>query len=482
METTSKRKSTNPIVSSIYTADPAPMVYGDTLYLYTTHDEDELVNDFYTMNDWRCFSTKNMVDWEDHGKIFSLDDIEWADARAWAPQCIARNGKFYLYCPVKKKDSGMAIAVGVSDSPTGPFKDLGYPLVDEGDWNDIDPTVFIDDDGQAYLYFGNPELRYVLLNEDMVSYDESVGVVKIPMTQESFAKGSPMTGTSYGEGPWFYKRDGLYYMVYAAFAEGKNRNEHLAYSTSKSPTGPWVYGGVLMAEEEGGIFTNHPGICDFKGHSYLFYHTGDLPGGSLFHRSVCVAEFTYNKDGSISTVPMCDGVEEVTDDTSFLERFEFRTIHSDEIEKAIAIEHTCFPPYEACSPENMTARIGVACDFFLVAVDKTSGKIAGFLNGIATDETEFKDEFFTDASNHNPDGDNVMICGLDVLPEYQMKGLARELVRQYAAREKSRGRKSLVLTCLDNKVGMYQKFGFVDKGISGSVWAGEEWHEMSLAL
>jgi beta-xylosidase len=311
METTLKRKSTNPIVSSIYTADPAPMVYGDKLYLYTTHDEDELVNDFYTMNDWRCFSTTNMVDWEDHGKIFSLDDIEWADARAWAPQCIERNGKFYLYCPVKKKDSGMAIAVGVSDSPVGPFKDLGHPLVDEGDWNDIDPTVFIDDDGQAYLYFGNPELRYVLLNEDMVSYDESVGIVKVPMTQESFSKGSHMTGTSYGEGPWFYKKDGLYYMVYAAFAEGKNRNEHLAYSTSTSPTGPWVYGGVLMAEKEGGIFTNHPGICDFKGHSYLFYHTGDLPGGSLFHRSVCVAEFSYNEDGSISTVPMCDGVEEV---------------------------------------------------------------------------------------------------------------------------------------------------------------------------
>ncbi len=311
MEQVTKRKSSNPIVRSIYTADPAPMVCGDTLYLYTTHDEDELVNDFYTMNDWRCFSTKNMVDWEDHGKIFSLDDIEWADGRAWAPQAVERNGKFFLYCPVKKNEGGMAIAVGVSDSPVGPFKDLGHPLVDEGDWNDIDPTVFIDDDGQAYLYFGNPELRYVLLNEDMISYDEKVGVVKIPMTEESFAKGSHMTGTSYGEGPWFYKRDGLYYMVYAAFAEGKNRNEHLAYSTSKSPTGPWVYGGVLMSEEEGGIFTNHPGIADFKGHSYLFYHTGDLPGGSLFHRSVCVAEFTYNEDGSISTVPMCDGVEEV---------------------------------------------------------------------------------------------------------------------------------------------------------------------------
>lgn len=292
---------TNPIIRNIYTADPAPMVCGDTLYLYTTHDEDVLVNDFYTMRDWRCFSTKDMVHWTDHGAVFSLDDISWADDRAWAPQAVERNGKYYLYCPVHKTNGGMAIAVGISDSPTGPFTDLGKPLVNEGDWNDIDPTVFIDDDGQAYLYFGNPELRYVLLNEDMVSYDQKTGVVKVPMTVESFGAGSHDTGTSYGEGPWFYKRNGLYYMVYAAFAPGVHM-EHLAYATSESPVGPWKYGGVLMTEE-GGVFTNHPGIVDFRGRSYLFYHTGELPGGSLFHRSVCVTEFTYNEDGSISTVP-----------------------------------------------------------------------------------------------------------------------------------------------------------------------------------
>lgn len=304
-----KKICKNPIITSIYTADPAPMVLGDTLYLYTTHDEDELINNFYTMFDWRCYSTRDMVNWEDHGVVFSLDDIAWADDRAWAPQAIERSGKFYLYCPVHKKDGGMAIAVGVSDSPTGPFKDLGEPLVDEGDWNDIDPTVFIDDDGQAYLYFGNPELRYVLLNEDMISYDKTVGVVKIPMTVESFAKGGHMTGTTYAEGPWFYKRNNLYYMVYAAFGEGR-KNEHLAYSTSASPTGPWSYGGVLMTEE-GGTFTNHPGVVDFKGHSYLFYHTAELEGGSLFHRSVCVAEFHYNPDGSIDTIAKCDHVDAV---------------------------------------------------------------------------------------------------------------------------------------------------------------------------
>ena len=151
---------------------------------------------------------------------------------------------------------------------------------------------------------------------------------------------------------------------------------------------------------------------------------------------------------------------------TFINRFEFRVIKENEIDQAINIEQTCFPPNEACSPENMTARIKKAQDCFLVAVDTKTGRLAGFLNGIATDETDFKDEFFTDAQNHNSDGANIMICGLDVLPDYQMKGLGRELVRRYQIRERERGRKSLVLTCLDNKVHMYTKFGFMDKGIS----------------
>lgn len=306
-----KEYGENPIVTSMYTADPAPLVVGDTLHLYVTHDEDELKNDFYTMYDWHCYSTQDMVNWTDHGTVFSLDDIVWADDRAWAPQAIERNGKYYLFCPVHKRGSGMTIAVGISDSPTGPFKDIGFPIVDEGDWNDIDPTVFIDDDDQAYLYFGNPELRYVLLSKSMLSYDKEEGVVKVPMTEESFGKGSQPTGTTYAEGPWFYKRNDIYYMVYAAFGEGE-QSEHLAYSTASSPTGPWVYQGVIMTPE-GGTFTNHPGIVDFKGHSYLFYHTAELPGGNLFHRNVCVAEFTYNEDGTIGTIEKCDGIHAIKD-------------------------------------------------------------------------------------------------------------------------------------------------------------------------
>lgn len=299
----------NPIVQNVYTADPAPMVSGDTLYLYTSHDEDKLVKDFYTMNDWKCYSTKDMVNWTDLGTVMSYKSFTWADTedpRAWAPQCVERNGKFYLYVPIHKKGGGMVIGVGVSDKPEGPFVDaLGKPLVDDGSWNNIDPTVFIDDDGQAYLYFGNPSLRYVKLNEDMLSYDESIGkkgIVSFDMTEEAFGpKVQSDRKCGYGEGPWFYKRGDLYYLVYAAFIKGGT--ESLAYSTSQWPTGPWEFQGEIMPSQEfektGTCFTNHPGVIDFRGHSYLFYHAQPLKGGGIFHRSVLVDEFTYNEDGSI---------------------------------------------------------------------------------------------------------------------------------------------------------------------------------------
>ena len=167
---------------------------------------------------------------------------------------------------------------------------------------------------------------------------------------------------------------------------------------------------------------------------------------------------------------------------SISERFEFRTVKFEEAVQAAEVESICFPPNEACSKENMIARIKAAGDFFLVAINKETGRIAGFLNGIATNEYAFRDDFFTDPANHDPNGDNVMIAGLVVLPEFRGTGLARALVEHYRDREKSRGRKRLVLTCLEEKVSMYQHFGFRDLGESASVWGGEKWHEMDLVL
>ncbi len=288
----------NPLVQTCFTTDPAPMVHDGRLYVYTGHDEDNA--DFFTMLEWRVYSTSDMVNWTDHGSPLSLDDFTWADDRAWAPQCIERNGKFYLYVPVHSKlTGGMAIGVAVSDSPTGPFKDaIGKPLAD-GNWAYIDPTVFIDDDGQAYLYWGNPDIFYVKLNEDMISYKGRIKVLN--QTPEAF--GNPPAGSdsksSYTEGPWFYKRDGKYYMLYAA----GGIPEHIAYSMSDKPTGPWKYQGIIMPTVGYlNSFTNHSGVIDYMGNSYFFYHSGNLPGGGGFDRSVCVEQFEYNDDGTFPTI------------------------------------------------------------------------------------------------------------------------------------------------------------------------------------
>ena len=130
----------------------------------------------------------------------------------------------------------------------------------------------------------------------------------------------------------------------------------------------------------------------------------------------------------------------------------------------------------------MLERAERAPELFLVAADRASGRLAGFLNGLATDEARFRDEFFTDAGLHDPEGSAVMLCGLDVLPEYRGRGLARELMERYARRERERGRRRLVLTCLESKVAMYERMGFRDLGLSASAWGGEEWHEMERLL
>jgi ribosomal protein S18 acetylase RimI-like enzyme len=163
-------------------------------------------------------------------------------------------------------------------------------------------------------------------------------------------------------------------------------------------------------------------------------------------------------------------------------KYDFRSIKPEEADQAATIEQICFPPNEACSEQHMKERVAKAPELFLVVVDKSTGKLAGFLNGLATEELIFRDEFFTDVNLHNPNGKNVMLLGLDVLPEYRRQGIAKELVYNYAKKEKENGRQLLILTCLKAKVDMYKKMGFEDKGIANSTWGGEEWHEMSLIL
>ena len=276
-----------PIIQTKYTADPAPMVYDGTVYLYTTHDEDGARG--FEMFDWLLYTSTDMVNWTDHGAVASLDDFAWYEGKngAWAECVVERNGKFYMYCPIH----GHGIGVLVADSPFGPFKDpLGKPLVWQKEhWEDIDPSVFIDDDGQAYMYWGNPHVYWVRLNEDMVSVDGEIHRIDYPID-------------TYQEGPWFYKHGDKYYLAFASTC----CPEGIGYAMSDSPVGPWKSMGAIM-DRTWRTRGNHPGIIDYKGKSYVFGLNYDLHHLETFkhaeQRSVSAAQMFYESDGSIRKVP-----------------------------------------------------------------------------------------------------------------------------------------------------------------------------------
>ena len=288
----------NPIVQTCFTADPAPMVYDDTVYLYTSHDEDDARG--FKMLDWQCFTSKDMVNWTDQGAIASMKSFTWTgDNGAWAAQCILRNGKFYFYCPVARRNGGMAIGVAVADNPLGPFKDaIGKPLI-ANSREDIDPTVFIDDDGQAYLYWGNPNLYYVKLNEDMISY--SGEIVRVPTKPRN-----------YQEGPWLYKRDGNYYMAYASTC----CPEGIGYCHERQPHRPVDVQGndhgresALLGEPSG----NHRLQGQHVRLRLQLHLNIALTNVHRERRSVCVAKLSFNDDGSIPKLPFWskEGVDQV---------------------------------------------------------------------------------------------------------------------------------------------------------------------------
>lgn len=305
-----------PIIQTKFTADPAPMVYKDVVYLYTTHDEDYAPEGMagFRMKEWLLYTSTDMVNWTDHGVIADLHNFKWADPTisgwggfengAWAPQCIERNGKFYLYCPVQ----GRGIGVLVADNPFGPFIDpLGKPLIGP-EYDSIDPTVWIDDDGQAYLYWGNPNLWYVKLNKDMISCNGEI--TKDELIRKVENRKDPF---HYQEGPWIYKRNGHYYMAYASTC----CPEGIGYAMASTPVGPWEFKGYIM-KPNGKSSGNHPGIIDYKGKSYVFgfnYRLNFMITDKHHERrSICVAELKYNPDGTIKELPWWDdgiGIESV---------------------------------------------------------------------------------------------------------------------------------------------------------------------------
>ncbi len=297
----------DPIIQTKYTADPAPLVYNDTVYLYAGHDEaDPNIEDRrrgFFMRDWLLYTSTDMVNWTEHGAVVDLYNFKWADPTitgrggfkngAWAPQCIERNGKFYFYGTVE----GRGIGVVVANSPYGPFVDpIGKPLIGP-EYNSIDPTVFIDDDGQAYIYWGNPNLWYAKLNEDMVSLagpiTKDANIRKIEDQPDPY---------HYQEGPWVYKRNGNYYCAYATTC----CPEGMGYAMAKSPVGPWEFKGYIMKPDRRSD-GNHPGIIDYKGKTYVFGFNYKLnyalTDRKYERRSVCVTEMQYNPDGTIQELP-----------------------------------------------------------------------------------------------------------------------------------------------------------------------------------
>ena len=294
----------NPILSDgrYYSTDPAPLVDGDTLWILMGRDEAPIdVNDFI-MNEWQLLSTKDPASgqWTHHPGIARPETVfKWAEpGRAYAGQIVkGRDGKFYFYAPVLQRESAakdrFAIGVAVADTPVGPWRDAhpAGPIVSQltpqaNDIQNIDPSVLVDDDGRVYLYWGTfGQIRAIELERDMVT---TKGTQKRIDGVDGFF-----------EAPWLMKRNGTYYMIYAANNAGPNSactpavyHACIAYSTASSALGPWTYRGVMLKPVSS--TTSHPGAVEFKGKWYLAYHTADATGGGHFRRSVAIDRIEWD--------------------------------------------------------------------------------------------------------------------------------------------------------------------------------------------
>lgn len=289
----------NPVFRDVFTADPAALVVGDMVYVYVGRDNAG-EGQFFTMPDWLCYSSKDMKTWTAHGPIMRPEDFKYARRDvAWASHMVEKDGKYYFYATLRRNNNNEhCIGVAVGDNPLGPFKDArGTPLITDDmttDSNrpnaDIDPTVFIDDDGTAWMMWGNGDFYLVKLKSNMIELDGSIQ--KIPHKNVA-------------EGPWLFKRDNVYYNIYAADVPG-NPPEKIAYATAEKITGPWTYRGLVTGSAKVG-FTIHPAAIEFKGQWYFFYHCGSaningVTGGDC-RRSVRLEYLYFNADGTIQPIP-----------------------------------------------------------------------------------------------------------------------------------------------------------------------------------
>jgi hypothetical protein len=313
-----------PLITHLYTADPSAHVFEDRLYIYPSHDLDQdhpptRDGDQFAMEDYHVFSMDNLQSAPvDHGQVLHIDDVPWAEKQMWAPDAAYKNGTYYLYFPARDRSGIFRIGVATSQSPAGPFSP--QPAFIGGSFS-IDPCVFIDEDGQAYMYFGGlwggqlekwqtgqfdpggaepegaePALgpRVVKLSPDMLSFDGPVEGVTI--LDES---GQPLLAHDHArrffEASWMHKYNGTYYLSYST-----GDTHFIAYATSATPRGPFVFQGYILSPVVG--WTTHHSIVEYQGKWYLFYHDSTLSGGVDHKRNVKVAELVYNTDGSIETM------------------------------------------------------------------------------------------------------------------------------------------------------------------------------------
>ncbi|MBN2166312.1 MAG: glycoside hydrolase family 43 protein [Marinilabiliaceae bacterium] len=312
------------LVDHIYTADPAVHVFNGRIYIYPSHDIESGIpendnGDHFDMRDYHVFSMDS-IDGEvtDHGVALDVKDIAWAGRQLWDSDAAYKDGKYYLYFPLKDQTDIFRIGVAISDKPEGPFIPQDAPI--KGSYS-IDPCVFKDDDGTHYMYFGGlwggqlqryrnnkaiecgvepardePALcpRVVRLSDDMLEFaEEPMGV--IIQDQE----GNPLKAGDHDrrffEASWMHKYNGKYYFSYST-----GNTHKLCYAIGNSPYGPFTYQGIILTPVVG--WTTHHSICEYKGKWYLFYHDCKPSGGKTWLRSLKVTELEYNGDGSIITI------------------------------------------------------------------------------------------------------------------------------------------------------------------------------------
>ncbi len=317
------------LVDGLYTADPSAHVFNGKLYIYPSHDIESGIpendnGDHFDMRDYHVFSMDD-IDGEvtDHGVALDVEDVPWAGRQMWDTDVAHKNGKYYLYFPVKDKTDIFRIGVAVSDKPEGPFVPEKHPII--GSYS-IDPAVFEDEDGQHYMYFGGlwggqlqryrnnkaqecgsepaddePSLpaRVVKMSDDLLEFaEEPKSLVILDENGEPLKAGDH--DRRFFEASWMHKYNGKYYFSYST------GNTHLlCYAVGDSPYGPFTYKGVILTPVVG--WTTHHSICEFKEKWYLFHHDSKPSGGKTWLRSMKVTELEYNEDGSIKTI---DGMDE----------------------------------------------------------------------------------------------------------------------------------------------------------------------------